>query len=207
MEIPAKVFFEYELRADLLCIGERTKKGTFKPCVKTIPYSTITYALQTALGRNDIHAVGMLDEKFLRDIDRFRGIQTYSPRSRYEDVSKVPLNIEYLIDVVGRVYLLSEEGTAPETSFEITMGAFRSKGFGRCVLEPKQRIKDPSIKKGVLLTRLPVKRFDLFGIARVEKPIYGYLFEPSDISTGTYFKSIIEGSVITAYDFLLKKEE
>ena len=206
MEKVNKIFLEYELRSELLCIGERTKKGTFKPCVKTIPYSSITYALRNTLERDDIHAAGMLDEKYLSDIDKHRGIHVYSPRHRYEDVAKVPLNIEYLIDVVGRVYVLFENKIDPKASLEINMGAFRSKGFGRCSLVFKGEVEAPAVKRGILFTRIPEKHFDAFGITRVEKPVYGYLFEPKDILSGRYVKSVFEGSIVMGYDFLLKKE-
>ena len=39
-------FLEYKLRSDMLCLGERTKKGTFKPTITTIPYSQITGAIK-----------------------------------------------------------------------------------------------------------------------------------------------------------------
>ncbi|MEW6006743.1 MAG: hypothetical protein AB1595_01110 [bacterium] len=41
-------FYEYAFSSEMLCIGERMKKGTFRPCVKTIPFSTIVGALKDA---------------------------------------------------------------------------------------------------------------------------------------------------------------
>lgn len=45
-------FWQYELIArEPLCIGERIKKGTFRPCLtRAIPFSAIVGALRPVLG-------------------------------------------------------------------------------------------------------------------------------------------------------------
>jgi len=206
-----KRYLEYELTSDILCLGERVKKGIFKPCIRTIPFSSITGALRETFNNQNIFAVGKLDEIYLKEIDKFRQIHVYSPRYRCEDVAKVPLQIEYLTNVQGRVYISLQhediEGFRKEVEKcnEISLGAFKSKGFGRCRLSYVQTINSPAIKTGILQSRIPEKHLPVFGISEVKKPIYGYLFEPDSPISGKYIKSLFEGSLVKGYDFLIKE--
>ena len=101
-------FIKYILISDMLCMGERIKKGTFRPTIRTIPYSQITGALKAIFGNKEIHAVGHLvkDGKHNK-VDYL----TYSPRDRGLEMSKLPLTVEFLTDVLGNVYVLENEGT------------------------------------------------------------------------------------------------
>ncbi len=207
-------YIEYELTSELLCIGERTKKGTFRPCVKTIPFSTITGALREKFSRSDIYAVGKFASEYLENIDEFRNIHVYSPRYIIEDVARLPLKIEFLTDVKAHIYLfLSDKEDeafyqhAQNKNFDIVMGAFKTKGFGNCHLEFLRIIEDPKIVSGKLQTRIPDPEIypNYFGIREVKKPVYGYLFEPTNKVTGKYIKSIFEGSWVEGYDFLIEE--
>ena len=204
---------EYELTADHLCMGERLKAGTFRPCAQTIRYSQITGALRKKFGdEKDLHAVGYLVEE-----EGFNQLEylTYSPRDRSLNLSKLPLQIEFLVNVKGKVFLPVTDTVEnlPE-EFDLTMGALLSKGFGRCKLAQKELISSTS-EKGripqdperdyVLNVRLPEKYCSLFGIRKVLKPIYGYLFESRGLTSGVYARSLFEGSVVIAPVFLLKK--
>jgi hypothetical protein len=120
-------FAQYELSSDILSICERTKKGTFKPCIQTIPYSTITGSLRNRFNISDMHAVGVFHKSHLDRIAEFKGFHIYSPRSVFEDVAKVPLRIESLTSVRASVYILlhnEELGRWCEDNqtFNVTMG-------------------------------------------------------------------------------------
>lgn len=208
-------FIEYELTSDILCIGERTKKGTFKPCIKTIPFSTITGALRDKFNNTEIYALGKFKGDYLRNIDQFRQIHIYSPRYVLEDVAKVPLKIEFITDIRARVYVFLKnedpvnfiEKDKRNREFDITMGAFKSKGFGRCHLSFVRIIENPEDKTGRLQSRIPEKYLTLFGINinDVKKPVYGYLFEPITKVSGKYIRSLFEGSIVKGYYFLVEE--
>ena len=230
-------FIEYTITSDLLCMGDRIKKGQFRPTVATIPYSQISGALKAVFGDKDIHAVGYFP---FNNEQEFRGkhtqILTYSPRDRAINTSIIPLYIEYLADVEGRVFIAETEDIRDELesneSISIYMGAFKSKGFGRCTLRDRKKIseEDLDIREGVLNTRIPIakkakdmkgiddntnKRLidegktteflkDRFCIEKVIKARYGYLFEPTSKTSGCYILSLFEGSVIQGPGFLLR---
>lgn len=206
-----KRYIEYELTSDILCIGERTKKGTYKPSIKTIPYSTITGALKDAFNIQGIHAIGKFDSEYLKNVDKFRQIHVYSPRYVFEDVARVPLKIEFLSDVRARVYVFLEnedphnfiERNKNLSKFDIRMGAFKSKGFGKCDLKFVRIIDNPDIETGKLDTRIPEKYLEYFKISEVKKPVYGYLFEPVTIMSGKYIRALFEGSIVKGCDFLI----
>lgn len=193
-------FKQYGLTSEALCLGERTKGGLFRPTCRTIRYSQITGALRARFNA-ELHAVGHLVEK---DGHNQPNIFTYAPRDRGHGISKVPLTVEFLADVVGKVYVLDETGILPK-SFEIEMGALRSQGLGRCKLAFEGAAPD-EVKRGRLNTRLPLRLTDIFGIERVIVPVYGYLFRPLSQTTGEYELSLFEGSEIVGPAFLLQEE-
>lgn len=204
-------YVEYDLFSSVMCIGERVKKGTFKPCVRTIPFSTVTGSLRDILGISDVIAAGKLDPNYLRHIDRFRHMHVYSPRYVFEDVAKVPLRIEFLSEVRGKVYVLLNSETIrlhaeKYKEFDITMGAFKSKGFGRCHLRFVRAVENPRRVTGKLQTRIPENHLADFGITEVTKPIYGYLFEPEGIISGKYVRSLFDGSIVNGYEFLCQED-
>lgn len=206
-------FIEYELTSQALCMGERIKAGIFRPCVKTIPYSQITGALRHKLGSKDLHAVGYLIEDKDYNISNYF---VYSPRDRVLDTSKVPLQVEYLSNVKGKVLVVKNgaERDLPE-DFTLTMGALRSKGFGLCRMKFYRQVsaEDMQIEGGrgdcELRVRLPEKHIDKFGIRNVKKPIYGYLFEPDEERpyTGCYVRALFEGSIVIGPKILLRKRK
>jgi len=193
-------FNQYSLTSEALCMGERTKGGLFRPTCRTIRYSQITGALRARFGV-ELHAVGHLVEQDGRNQPN---TFTYAPRDRGQGISKVPLTVEFLADVVGKVYILDETGTLPQ-SFEIEMGALRSQGLGRCKLTFEGAAPD-EVKRGRLNTRLPLRLEDVFGIERVIVSVYGYLFRSLSQATGEYELSLFEGSEIVGPAFLLQEE-
>lgn len=225
-------FFEYELKADRLCMGERVKGGLLRPCCRTIRYSQITGALKEYFGSDQIHAVGHLitdNEHNIADS------LIYSPGDRFRSVSKIPLQIEFLTNVWGKVYILKNQVTErlfePLNRFEIFMGAFRSKGFGKCTLRRIDEVDTEDIPSdengknipGLLNTRIPIKpenneeyekfiqtanptRFlkEKFGIREIIEPKLGYLFEPDARRiSGRYVLAVFEKSKIIGPRFLI----
>lgn len=203
-------FIEFDLYSRALCMGERTKGGLFRPCAKTIRYSQISGALRKKFGENEIHAAGYLVEgNGWNKVDYL----VYAPKDKTRAISKIPLKIEFLTDVHGKVYVLENEVTAnfPE-KFDIFMGALISKGFGLCKLNKQNTIEakypDPEILKTripILKTRIPLNKLNKFGIEErnIRKPKYGYLFEPTSPTSGVYVLSLFEDSEVVAPEFLI----
>jgi hypothetical protein len=197
-------FIEFDLYSDALCMGERVKGGLFRPCAKTIRYSQISGALRRKFGQNEIHAAGYLvEENGYNKVDYF----IYSPRDRARAISKVPLQIEFLTNVQGKVYVLENEFTAKNLpdKFGILMGALISKGFGLCTLIKRKFAEDRPLALGTLRTRIPINKLDIFGIeeSNIKRPVYGYLFEPTSLTSGMYVLSLFEGSEVVSPRFLI----
>lgn len=223
-------FVKYRLTSEdealCLCLGERTKIGLFRPCAQVLRYSTITGALRVIFGGKVYALGGKLQGK--------SEILTYGPRDRNIHISKLPLQIEFLTDVSGSVYIDEETSKKidqeveknKDGKFSFTMGAFRSKGFGRCQLV-RDGVADCSQSDTpiFLSSRLPLftREFPLdnkgleevrsggttnflkevFGIKEVIKSYFGYLFEPDDNRhSGEYVISLFEGSVVKGPAFL-----
>lgn len=204
-------FLVYELMAQALYLGERAKGNLFKPCLRTIPFSAITGALNKHFGPNDgdggmteeLKAVGYLRQAVERN--RMELI-TYSPRDRVAEVSKIPLQVEYLADALATILVIANGAAAklPE-NFNITLGGMRSHGFGRAEvrLVEKQPAGEP--RPGLLRVRLPEEEAAAFGIARVLTPVYGYLFRPTPgTHSGVYVRSLFEASRVVAPELLLE---
>ena len=194
-------FIEFDLRSPALCMGERTKGGLIRPCCRTIRYSQISGALRKRFGGNEIHAAGYLIDG--NGYNRTAYLM-YSPRERVRGVSKVPLQMEFLSNVRGKVYVLENDSTAifPD-QFEVSMGAFLSKGLGQCHLSRVRVVNAEPPEPGVLRTRIPVNKQAVFNIRRVIRPVYGYLFEPTSPTTGIYVLALFEGSEVVAPEFLV----
>jgi len=195
-------FWEYELQADKLCLGERVKGGLFRPCdTRAIRYSAITGALRSVFG-GDLHAAGY----FLESPEHNRvEYLTYSPRDDAIGVSKLPLTIQFLADALGRVIVKTPQELLPDT-FELNMGAMKSQGLGYCHFQ----LLGPATMepvRGRLLTRLPAHRAVDFEVQRVIVPIYGYLFEPTSPVSGDYVLSLFEGSKVYGPKCLVKEEK
>lgn len=197
-------FIEYSIHADALYIGERMKGSIFKPCIKTIPFSQISGALNTKFGRTDFKAVGILNED--AEFNRIDYL-TYSPRDRNSGISKIPLQIEFLTNVSGSVFIFENEASNNlPAEFEIFLGGLKSKGFGRCRLKFSGNITDLASRQGILNVRLPLEERDTFNIRKILNPLYGYLFKPVPLTyTGNYILSLFEGSKVVSPSFLLRR--
>lgn len=193
-------FIEYEITSDILCMGERIKKGTFRPCITTIPYSQITGALKATLGK-EVHATGCLTQDGEHNNVEYL---TYSPRDRSTEISKLPLTIQILTNVLGRVFIVMNNSVELPNQLSLIMGALKSKGMGRCKLKKIREIKNPATKRGTLNTRIPFDLKEKFGIKNVVKPEYGYLFRPTSPTSGVYVISLFENSEIYGPDFLMR---
>lgn len=194
-------FLHYRFQSETLCIGERIKKGTFRPTVMTIPYTTITGALKTHFGGEEIHAVGYIENYDSKDY------LTYSPRDRRIGVSKIPISLEFLVNVRGHIYIVKNRETEKlPDKFEVKIGALRAKGLGYTQFTKDSTIKTDEgvLEYGELNTRIPLEYLDKFLIKPV-KPIYGYLLKPLSLSEAVYVKSLFEGSEVYAPRFLIKR--
>ena len=200
-------FWEYKLTADILCIGERFKKGLVRPCVKTIPYSTITGAL-----RQEVLGVPSWDDKghACGCLDKYKEIMLVGgPRDTITGVSKLPLTTQALVEVKGRVYIVFDEVTKDlPFRLDFSMGALKSKGFGRVSLirETNEPIESREPCIGHLNTRIPEDLLGVFGITQVKKPVYGYLFKPTSDNGGVWVRALFDGSIVEGSSHIIKKE-
>lgn len=196
-------FMEYRITSDALYMGERPKGNIFKPCIKTIPFSQISGALNAKFGKSNFKAVGYLTGNSEFNQTNYL---IYSPRDRNSSVSKLPLQVEFLVNVLGKIYVFKNEDSKslPDT-FEIGIGGLRSKGFGNCLLHRERDLEGKEVSRGVLNIRIPLEEKDSFNIRTILKPVYGYLFKPlPNTFTGNYVLSLFEGSEVVGPKFLLK---
>lgn len=197
-------FVEYHLTSESLYLGERAKGGIFKPCLKTIPFSQISGALNAKFGPGDFKAVGYLSGDSGYNNTEY---MTYAPKDRNSGISKLPLQVEILTNVSAKVFLLKNKDTEglPD-EFEITIGGLKSKGFGACRLKKIKVLDASKVTRGNLNVRIPVDEKDFFNIKNIIKPMYGYLFKKKpDTYTGDYVISLFEGSEVIAPTFLLRR--
>jgi hypothetical protein len=199
----AVTFLHYRLRADTLCLGERTRGGTFRPCASVFSYTTLAGALTEVLGSaGTIHAAA----RFLSPVvGSNREILTFAPRDRVSGVSTIPLQVEYLVDVVADLFILESDATRQlPKAFSFSMGAMRSKGFGRCLAERIGEDPAGNPRQGRLCVRLPdlpeIRQAFRMNVPGNSDLKMGYLF---NASAGTYIRSFFEGSAVTAYAMIL----
>jgi hypothetical protein len=191
--------WEYSLTAPSLCLGERLKAGLFRPCdTRTIRYSAITGALRQLLP-GEVHAAGYI----LQEPSPTACYWVYGPRDRGVGVSKLPITVQFLANVEGRVYLVANN-TEPPRWLEFSLGALKSYGFGRCRMELLAQV-EPPIVRGRLLTRLPEDVAPLFSVASIQ-PRYGYLFRPTSSTDGIYVRSLFEDSLVEGPSSLVKED-
>jgi len=195
---------EYRLKSEALCLGERIKKGTFRPTITTIPYSQITGALKSVVGKNDIHATGCITNSPKKEY------LTFSPKDNITNVSKIPITVELLTDVEGRVYIVKNQAYNLPSSIELVMGALRTRGLGNCTINKVGEIdlstREARIRNtgnGLLNTRIPIEHLDKFNVRSI-RPRYGYLFKPTSLTSGIYVLSLFENSEVNAPRVLLK---
>ncbi len=194
-------YLHYTFKSETLCIGERIKKGTFRPTVTTIPYTTITGALKTYFGGEEIHAVGCIENYDSKDY------LTYSPRDRITGISKIPISLEFLVNVRGHIYILKNRETEKlPDEFDMKMGALRVKGLGYTQFTRNGVIEvdENQLEYGKLNTRIPLEHLNKF-LIKPTKPVYGYLLKPVSLSEAVYVKSLFEGSEVYAPRFLIEK--
>lgn len=198
----------YRLTSDALCLGERIKKGTYRTTVRTVPYSQITGALRAHYA-GDLHAAGFFTRPDPYDPEALAGhlkTVTFALTDTVRGVAKVPIDTQVLVDVEAKIFVpgTEEANTLPQT-IVLALGAYRNKGLGACTLSFTQRIDHYQTRIGELATRIPESCLHLFGISKVHRPLYGYLFQPDEQrESGAYVRSIFEGSLVTGPEFLLK---
>lgn len=192
-------FWEYQLTSPALCLGERLKAGLFRPCdTRTIRYSAITAALRQLFDRQ-VHAAGYILQDHPPEVRHW----VYGPRDRGAGVSKLPITVQYLANVKGRVYVVAD-GSQPPRQLEFSLGALKSHGFGRCRMQLLREIDPPAVQ-GWLLTRLPEEVAPLFGVSAIQ-PRYGYLFRPTSPTDGVYIRSLFEDSLVEGPDCMVKED-
>ena len=201
------IFFKYKFNCKKLILGERIKKGTFRPCLPDytlkdgnkiipLPFSTITNALKHYLGFDKkIYAVGYLTD-YKRDIFEF------APSDTALNTAKVPLQTEFFSDVEGVFYVkknsdIQDKDTIAELQ-SIYLGGMKSKGFGKCDLIFEKVLRPGKVLIGKLKVRLYEEVLKEFGISEVIVPEIGYLFKPDekDWTKGKWMKSLFEGSIV-----------
>lgn len=204
-----KIFLRFELETQAIAIGERIKGGTYRPCIETIPTSTLKGSFRNHFGLRDVIAIGFFrEDKYQKDIF------TYAPFDAFLGTAKLPISLEYLKPANGTkaikadIYVVKNEAVKSvvgDASIEISLGALKSKGFGRCELSYVGEAKS-NLKVGYLKGRLLEEECSIFGITKVIKPCYGYLFYPTSEVSGVYKKALFEGSIIEGPDILIKEE-
>ena len=211
------IYHEYKLKADFICIGERNKGGLYKPTAEILRYSMLVGALKKMYGDYPFHAFGSL-------LSFEKNYLTYNLRDRYSESAKIPLGIEVLHNVDGKVYITCEDNTIDlKQNIVLKLGAKLSLGFGECFLEYlNSKPLDPlKFRVGTLNSRIPIRAQSdqelesflngkptqflkqIFGIKNILKPVYGYLFKPVNQYTGYYELSLFENSKIMGSDFLI----
>jgi hypothetical protein len=204
-----KTFLHFRLSTQAVAIGERVKGGTFRPCIGTIPTSTLKGAFKERFGLENVAAIGFFDKTSYQ-----KALFTYSPFDTMLNAPKVPITIEYLkpkdgfSSVAADVYALKDESISSLTTIpvQISIGALKSKGFGRCSINYLGEVSS-KLKVGYLKGRLLEKEeAAVFGIMNIIKASYGYLFYPKNKITGVYKRALFQGSIIEGPEILIDGE-
>lgn len=204
-----KTFLHFELETQAIAIGERIKGGTFRPCIESIPTSTLKGVFRDYFGLENALAIG-----FFREETYERDIFTYAPFDTCLGTAKLPISLEYLKPangikaVIADIYEVKNkmlESLVKTSPVEISIGALKSKEFGRCELRYVGEVKSNLIV-GYLKGRLFEEECGIFGISKVIKPCYGYLFYPTSEISGVYKKALFERSIIEGPKILISEE-
>ena len=201
-------FLHFELLTQAIAIGERVKGETFRPCISSIPCSTLKGSFKEHFGVPDIQGIG-----FFRQDSYERNILTYAPFDSYLGTAKFPISIEYLKpkncpNIKADIYILKKKDYDfydKNSSVRITLGALKSKGLGQCELRYVREIT-PENRVGYFKGRILEQECEMFGIKQVIKPCFGYLFYPTSQISGVYKRAIFEGSIIKAPSILIEEE-
>ncbi|MBS4060362.1 MAG: hypothetical protein KG029_08190 [Bacteroidetes bacterium] len=193
-----------DLDIDSIIIGERVKGGIYRPCLETIPSSTVQGAFKYALGI-DVRGVGFF-EAGTYEIRDF----TYSVKDKFFEIAKMPFTSSCLYpsgrENIKAVIYLIQNGSTDKNNFQnltLTIGALKSKGFGKARVVNVEEIES-EIKQGLLNARVLASEASLFGIT-VLSPIYGYLFYVENPFSGIYKRALFEESLVTAPEVFLKE--
>jgi hypothetical protein len=198
-------FIKLNVEIDSVIIGERVKGGIYRPCLETIPSSTIRGAFKHCLGL-EINGVGIF-VKYTYQIKDF----VYSVKDKFLETAKMPFVAEYLSPkrnskIKAEIYILKNNVIGPKLfkDLEFYLGALKSKGFGKTKVIEIEEIS-PCIKQGLLNVRIYEDECDRFNIT-VISPIYGYLFYPTDMVSGFYKRAVFENSLVKAPEIFIKEE-
>lgn len=193
-----------DLDIDSIIIGERVKGGIYRPCLETIPSTTVKGAFKYTLGV-DVRGVGFFKAGTyeIRDF-------SYSVKDKYFEVAKMPIVSSCLYPANGEkikaeIYLTKYDAIDINIfqKLTLTMGALKSKGFGKSKIVKFEEI-EVEIIQGLLKARILESDSSLFGIT-VISPVYGYLFYPQNPVSGVYKRAIFEGSIVKAPQVFLKE--
>jgi hypothetical protein len=193
----------FEVRFTTLIIGERFKRGIYRPCIETIPSSTIAGFFRENFGIHGATGVGGIDS------DSYE--RKWAVAGLFDEALhgvKFPIETEYLAQRNGGIratlYLRWQESLEylkEVKQLPVAMGAWRHKGFGRGLLSFVE-VFEPTIRLIELKTRLTRPAAQALGVHRVLAPVFGYLFETTGPVTGRWVPSLFEGSIVEGPDFL-----
>lgn len=212
---PLPAFIHLRLATHAVAIGERAKKGTFRPCVETLPTSTLIGCFREHFGFKQTVAIGFFELASYR-----KAVFTYAPFDACLRTAKLPLSAEQLIPAIGQTQIEAHVYVAatPEAKavfstgqgpWSVTLGALRSKGFGQCSLEYVEQTT-PLRRVGYLRGRLRETDASGFGIDLTQdlvRPCYGYLFRPDQNRVGgQYERALFTDTILNGPDFLIGEE-
>lgn len=192
-----------DIELNSVIIGERIKGGVYRPCIETIPSTTVKGAFKSVLGI-DMIGVGILERGTYKIVDI-----TYSVKDKYLGTSKMPIFASCLFPVQDKIkanIYLAENNVLDTYNFnylKFSLGALKSKGFGKARVINLNKI-DSEIKQGILNVRVLIEDCRALGITPIS-PVYGYLFSPANFVSGVYKKALFEGSLVKAPEVFLKE--
>lgn len=193
-----------DLDVDSIIIGERVKGSIYRPCLETIPSSTVRGVFKYHLGL-DLKGVGFFTSGTYEKKDF-----TYSIKDKLLEAAKMPFTASCLYPsgrekIKAVIYLLKDDAVDINIlrNLTLTIGALKSKGFGKAKVVNVEEI-EVKIKQGLLNVRVLVSEATAFGIT-ILSPLYGYLFYPKNIVSGVYKKALFEGSLVKAPEVFLKE--
>lgn len=192
-----------DLDIDSIIVGERVKGGIYRPCLETIPSSTVRGAFKHTLGL-DIIGTGLFDPNTY-EVREF----IYSVKDKILGVAKMPFISSFLFPKDGnkikaRIYIVKNHSTdAIFNDLTLRLGALKNKGFGRAKVTNVTEIRS-EIKQGILKVRIFEDEATTFGI-KIISPLYGYLFYAKNAVYGLYKRALFEGSLVRAPEVFLKE--
>ena len=208
-------FIRLKLQTKAIAIGERIKRGNFRPCVETIPTSTLMGCFKESFEFSDTVAIGI----FVRETYS-KTTFTYAPFDSMLETAKLPLTLECLVPSEGRENVEADifVCTTQEANkvfiknngpWTVGLGALKTKGFGQSILKFIDLVR-PEFKTGYLLGNMRENEAEHFGIkipGNIICPRYGYLFRPDQYRiSGKYERALFTGTILEGPDFLIGEE-